>query len=82
VADTDSDAAETESNSRARTEHDLADGPSVRAVPATLEKLPAELRGQILSYLVDLNDLRAVSHASPVLHQQYRLDRRRLLAQT
>ncbi|KAK4034323.1 hypothetical protein C8A01DRAFT_49262 [Parachaetomium inaequale] len=81
MADTDPDAEETESNYRAPTQRDVPDGPPVRAAPATLETLPAELRVQILFYLVDLNDLRAVALASPVLHQQYRLDRQRLLSQ-
>ncbi|KAK3291496.1 uncharacterized protein B0H64DRAFT_409148 [Chaetomium fimeti] len=43
------------------------------------ESLPAELRCQILSYLDDLEDLRALAMASPVFYQQYLLDRRALL---
>jgi hypothetical protein len=52
------------------------------AIPTTcpLEGLPAELRYQILECLDDLNDLKAVVHASPVLHHQYLSDRKRLLA--
>lgn len=53
----------------------------LQSLPRTLETLPAELRAHILSYITDLNDLRAVVHASPVLHQHYLLDRPRLLNQ-
>ncbi len=56
----------------------LPGAPPPRALPATLETLPGELRIQILSYL-DLNDLKAAVHASPVLHGYYVLDRQRLL---
>ena len=56
----------------------LPGAPPIRALPRTLETLPGELRIQILSYL-DMNDLRAAVHASPVLHRYYVLDRRRLL---
>ncbi|KAK3292882.1 uncharacterized protein B0H64DRAFT_403008 [Chaetomium fimeti] len=73
-------------------QHDHADDPipgtasnrpSIQASPAkpTLETLPAELRTEILSHIVDLNDLSAVVHASPVFHQQYLLNRHRFLAQ-
>ena len=59
----------------------LSDGPGAplaRTLPPTLETLPGELRIHILSYL-DLDDLRAAVHASPVLHRYYVLDRRCLL---
>jgi hypothetical protein len=48
-------------------------------MPTTLETLPAELRLNILLSISDLADLKAVVHASPVLHQQYLLDRKRIL---
>lgn len=44
-----------------------------------LEKLPAEIRRQILS-TSDLHGLRALVHASPIFHYQYLLDRKFLLA--
>lgn len=47
--------------------------------PSRLESLPAELRSQLLAALTDVQDLRATIRASPVLHQQYRQDRRRVL---
>ncbi|KAH6623230.1 hypothetical protein F5144DRAFT_657627 [Chaetomium tenue] len=43
--------------------------------------LPAELRDLILSHIVDLSDLSALVHASPVFYQQYRFGRERLLCQ-
>lgn len=43
-----------------------------------LEKLPSEIRRQIL-YVSRFEELRALVHASPVFHQQYILDRRSLL---
>ncbi|KAK3896920.1 hypothetical protein C8A05DRAFT_20213 [Staphylotrichum tortipilum] len=52
-----------------------------RIFPPTLETLPAELRIQILSHLANLKDLMAAVHASPVLYQQYLLDRQRFLEQ-
>lgn len=45
---------------------------------ATLEALPAEIRREILDAL-DFESLRSLTHASPIFHQQYRLDRRFLL---
>ena len=45
---------------------------------AALENLPAEIRREILDAL-DYGSLRALAHASPIFHQQYRLDRRFLL---
>ncbi|KAL2022268.1 hypothetical protein VTK56DRAFT_5878 [Thermocarpiscus australiensis] len=45
---------------------------------AGLENLPAEIRREILDAL-DYESLRALVHASPTFHQQYRLDRRSLL---
>lgn len=44
-----------------------------------LEGLPPELRTQVLSSLASLDDLKAAVHASPVLYQQYRTDRKRVL---
>lgn len=58
----------------------IADGmlsPSTSS--ATLDTLPAELRSQILSYISELEDLKALVHASPVFHQQYLLNREVLL---
>ncbi len=40
-----------------------------------LERLPSELRDQILLSMPDLLTLRSVVHASPVLHAQYRSNR-------
>lgn len=48
---------------------------------STLEMLPAELPGLILSHIVDLSDLSALVHASPVFYQQYRSGRERLLCE-
>ncbi|KAN0075629.1 hypothetical protein V8E54_006899, partial [Elaphomyces granulatus] len=45
---------------------------------APLENLPPELRRHLLSIL-ELEELSALVHASPVFHQQYLLDRRSLL---
>lgn len=44
-----------------------------------LESMPVEIRRQILS-VSDLSCLKALIHASPVLHRQYLLDRKSLLA--
>lgn len=44
-----------------------------------LERLPAELRDQILLSAPDLPTLRALVHASPVMHAQYRNNRDMLL---
>jgi len=59
--------------------------PSVEPEPASnthlnalLEKLPSEVRRAFLSKL-ELKELSALVHASPVFHQQYLLDRRFLL---
>ena len=40
-----------------------------------LERLPAEMRDQILLSMPDLPTLRAIVHASPVMHAQYRSNR-------
>ena len=57
-------------------------GSSHATLPASmLETLPAELRLQVLSYISDLRDLRALVLASPVFGQQYRLDRKHVLGQ-
>ncbi|KAH6623100.1 hypothetical protein F5144DRAFT_353095 [Chaetomium tenue] len=54
--------------------------PSPPAPPSSmLEALPAELRLQVLSYISDLCDLKALVFASPVFSQQYRLDRQHFL---
>ncbi len=45
---------------------------------AALENLPAEIRRAILDVL-DYKTLRALAHASPTFHQQFRLDQRPLL---
>ncbi|KAK3295339.1 uncharacterized protein B0H64DRAFT_459470 [Chaetomium fimeti] len=47
--------------------------------PSRLESLPAELRTLLLSSLASLNDLKAATHASPVLYHQYRADRKQIL---
>ncbi|KAK4034326.1 hypothetical protein C8A01DRAFT_39201 [Parachaetomium inaequale] len=44
-----------------------------------MEALPPELRLQILLSISDVADLKAVVHASPVFHQQYLLDRQKVL---
>jgi hypothetical protein len=59
------------------TNHDSE--PLLNAPPTTLEALPAELRLQILLNLSDAADLKAVVLASPIFHQQYLLDRQKLL---
>lgn len=53
----------------------VCDSPQLNA---PLENLPREMRRQLLSIL-ELADLSALVHASPVFHQQYLLDRRSLL---
>ncbi|KAK3305638.1 uncharacterized protein B0T15DRAFT_493789 [Chaetomium strumarium] len=45
----------------------------------TSETLPAELRIQILSSISNLEDLMAAVRSLPVLHEQYLLDRQRIL---
>jgi hypothetical protein len=45
---------------------------------APLEKLPPEVRRQIL-FTLDLDCLKTLTHASPVYHQQFLLDRKPLL---
>jgi hypothetical protein len=47
--------------------------------PSRLESLPAELRDQILLHAPDLPTLRALFHASPVMHAQYRSNREKIL---
>jgi hypothetical protein len=49
--------------------------------PVTLEGLPAELRYQILYDIPDVAALKALVVASPVFHQQYQLERHKLLEQ-
>lgn len=48
------------------------------ALNASLEDFPAEIRRHILSML-ELDELKALVHASPVYHQQYLLGRKYLL---
>ncbi|KAG7285835.1 hypothetical protein NEMBOFW57_008129 [Staphylotrichum longicolle] len=51
-----------------------------RALPrATLESLPPELRCLIISHLKGIEELAALTRASPVFYQQYLLDRPPLL---
>jgi hypothetical protein len=47
--------------------------------PSRLESLPAELRDLILLNAPDLPTLRALVHASPVMHAQYHINRDKLL---
>lgn len=47
--------------------------------PITLESLPAELRHNIISLVLDIEDLKALVLASPVFHKQYLLDRKAFL---
>jgi len=62
---------------------DKAQSPEAPSLtPPTLETLPAELRLRILLSISDVADLRAVVRASPVLHQQYLLGRKKLLGHT
>jgi hypothetical protein len=56
----------------------VCDSPQLNA---PLESLPPEIRLQLLSIL-ELEELRALVHASPVFHQQYLLDRRSLLCKS
>ncbi|KAK4032031.1 hypothetical protein C8A01DRAFT_20840 [Parachaetomium inaequale] len=53
--------------------------PPLLPQPSRLEILPAELRSQVLSSLTSPDDLWATIHASPVLYQQYRADRKNIL---
>jgi hypothetical protein len=46
---------------------------------SSLESLPAELRDKVLLHIPDLPTLRSLTHASPVMHAQYRSNRDRLL---
>ncbi|PLB50665.1 hypothetical protein P170DRAFT_406006 [Aspergillus steynii IBT 23096] len=57
----------------------IADPPDANR-DAPLENLPSELRLHLLSTLM-LEELRALVHASPVYHQQYIVDRKRILSQ-
>lgn len=50
-----------------------------QAYESSLERLPPEVRREILSIL-DLSDLKALVRASPTFHQQYLHDRRHLLS--
>lgn len=45
----------------------------------SFENIPPELRSQILYSVGDLRTLKSLVHASPTYHEQYRLDRDRLL---
>lgn len=45
---------------------------------APLENLPAEIRRELL-FSMEVDELRGLVHASPVFHEQYRLDRRAIL---
>lgn len=45
----------------------------------TLESLPPELRSQILHSIGDLRTLRSLIRSSPTYHEQYRLDRDKIL---
>ncbi|KAK4234785.1 hypothetical protein C8A03DRAFT_37412 [Achaetomium macrosporum] len=51
---------------------------TVAQLNAPFENLPAEIRREILGAL-EYEGLRALVHASPAFHQQFRLDRRSLL---
>jgi hypothetical protein len=51
------------------------------STPATLEGLPAELRYQILYDMPDVAALKALVLASPVFHEQYLLERHKVLLQ-
>lgn len=46
---------------------------------APLDNIPPELRSRILSNIGDLRTLKSLVRASPTYHEQYRLDRDRLL---
>jgi hypothetical protein len=48
---------------------------------ANVEWLPAEIRCLILSYIDDLEGLKALVFASRVYHEQYLLDRSQYLSQ-
>lgn len=50
-----------------------------REAHPTFENMPPELRSQILYSVGDLRTLKSLVHASPTYHEQYRLDRDRLL---
>lgn len=58
------------------TSRHLADNGEARP---TLEGLPSELRSEILSNVRDLRTLKSLVRASPTFHEQYRLNRDRLL---
>lgn len=45
----------------------------------TLENLPSELRAHVLCSIGDLRTLRSLVHSSPIYHEQYRLDRDKIL---
>ncbi|VUC31433.1 unnamed protein product [Clonostachys rosea] len=53
--------------------------PGAAVCDSRLELLPPEIRLRILSFL-DLPQLKAIVHASPVFHEQYVLDRMSILA--
>ena len=75
-------AAQTAKSSSAVTQPETGPISKTTVTPvqlnAALENLPAEIRREILDAL-DYEGLRALTHASPIFHQQYRLDRRFLL---
>ena len=85
-SDPNGDAADASSRQALPDSHDntavekQATARNLRRFPATIEALPAELRLQILLCLSGLEDLKAIVRASPVFHQQYLMDRRRVLA--
>lgn len=50
-----------------------------REAQTTLENLPSDLRTQVLYSIGDLRTLRSLVRSSPAYHEQYRLDRDRIL---
>lgn len=46
---------------------------------SAIERLPAELRCQILLSLDNIHDLSAMVHSSPIFHKQYVFDRKQIL---
>ena len=50
------------------------------AFSSLLENLPSELRDLILLSIPDIPTLRSLTHASPVMHAQYRSNRHRILS--
>jgi hypothetical protein len=56
----------------------ICDSPQLKA---PLENLPPEIRAQLL-FILELEELTALVHASSVFHQPYLLDRRSLLCKS